>query len=575
MTLGARYLPAHINLETSDYCNRSCAYCPVQAERDSAPPRLMDEALFDRVIDELASWERPLTISLQWIDEPLANPRFLDMAERAVLRLPHARWVLQTNGDLLTADIAARMKPLFHAVVVNLYARSAARRVDKLDLDIVRALGPARVQHPGRLRRPKGAPAGEALFHFNHKYRTDHWIDWKDARRRDDDDWCSAVFEQVAIGWDGRVFACCRDNLKAHPIGDLRERSLASAYNSSSARALRRKMLAGQRAQIAMCRDCDKAFKRPFVVEGAGEGGLVPTGDGLPFGHYDYESARALARGLGHLELPGFLPRRYERVVGLTRALAAGIVGTLGSVLGDALHCVWVCGGRVMTRRRLALVDPSVFMPPTGTLEVGKKGHLREYGRDPMLSSDLDLKVFVDDDVKLDDVDAVELALGAALEDLGAPFPISGNPTPRVRLLPASRSATPREAFAAYNARRPETLRKGPLSLEYTQLLADRAGLVRGDPTADVRAQLREGGRPVALGELTLSPDDEARPDWSCFEAGPGAASGLSYHQLIGALQDFPGLDPADVALDARGRVTRGGLSVRAARAAGRSHIRV
>ena len=52
------YFPVHLNIETSDFCNRSCHYCPVQVARGSLkkqPARFLDLALYGQLLDELAA----------------------------------------------------------------------------------------------------------------------------------------------------------------------------------------------------------------------------------------------------------------------------------------------------------------------------------------------------------------------------------------------------------------------------------------------------------------------------------------------------------------------------------------
>src|SRR5688572_15127635 len=147
-----RYYPEHLNVETSDFCNRSCTFCPIQHARDKRDaPRTMDIALFEKLLRELQSAPHPLKISLQWIDEPLANPRFFEMAALGRKMLPHAQWLLQTNGDMLTNERADELSRLFDAVVVNLYTEPAARRVKSLGLDVARATNARSIQSPGRL----------------------------------------------------------------------------------------------------------------------------------------------------------------------------------------------------------------------------------------------------------------------------------------------------------------------------------------------------------------------------------------------------------------------------------------
>jgi hypothetical protein len=596
------YFPRHLNVETSDYCNRSCAWCPVQRDRGSGPARLLDLRLWTRLCEELrVATEQglELKISMQWVDEPLTNPKLLEYVDKGRELVPDAKWLLQTNGDFLDGEKLEALKSRFDAIAVNFYSDKAHDRFCDLELDYVPARGMGSLQSPGRLKAARGFEErrGEAVVHINEKYRGEDWVDWHDDERRAPDDACGRIWEQASIAWDGKVFTCCRDNLREHPVGDLAAESLFEAYNSPAARRLREHMEAGQRDRIDMCRTCDSAFAPRFDVPEpsvlavlaergrAAEVGLEGRdrellGERLPWGRYDYVTARNLARELGHVALPGVLPRRYEYIVGVTADVARGIRDVCLEVAGDALQGVVICGGRVMTRQHLARVDPSVFLYPVGPLRVGNKERLREFGTSPARSSDLDVKVLVDD-TKISAVDAERLApvLGDKLEGLGAPIPISGHLKPLVRLLRVPSSCDDaRSAYGHYNDHRAERLGKGPLSLEYSQVLYDRAApdeVMGDDATRDVRACLTRGEEDARRQFIELKAlDPSLASDWKApfSQLYKEQVSGLSFHQLVCALTDFPALEPSDVRVE-QGRVTQGGFSVRAALVAGRERI--
>ncbi len=628
------YFPTHLNIETSDSCNRSCSYCPVLRDRDSSPPRRLDLGVFERLLDELAEVPpviaEKLKISLQWIDEPLIDDGFWAYAEQARRRVPSAQWYLQSNGDFLTAERAERLSPLFDRIVVNFYAERAwqsfARRGVSVNDDGREDL----ILHPGRLRPPKqGARAGQALWHFNQKWHDDDWVQDYDEVQVSAEVACHQLWVQAAVGYDGQVYICCRDNLKSHPVGDLHEMSLLEAYNSPEAALHRRRMEAGRRDRITMCHTCPGAFHKTFpalsdeeaeplqrhrhkpgplnsidllgaraVVDDSLRHPPAPTRASLaivehpappsvtpatfdpsfmPWGLYDYWTARRLARRLGHVVLPGFLPLRYEVVVGLLPAQAQAMVDVVVEEVGDRLKGFWVCGSRVMTRTHLEQVDPSVFVP-FGTLEVGKKDRLRVLGADPRFSSDLDLKVLVDESL-VDEDGARRLGhvLGERLEELAPGLPVSGHLRPLIRAwrVPSS-CADARAAFAHYNAHRMSTMGKGPLSLEYTQLLFDpvapRSGL-SSDAVGPVRACLVEddGGAHVTVDAPIV---DEAFTRLETHgERLRASFAGLSGHQLIAVLEDFPELQPPGIVVE-DGKVRRGGLAVWAAAQAGRPSVR-
>lgn len=647
------YYPNHLNIETSDYCNRSCSYCPIQHKREKHPPRLLDMDVFASLLRELQAAPHPLKISLQWIDEPLANPQFFEYIALGRELLPEAHWLLQTNGDFLTAEKLAQLKPLFRGIAVNLYSEKAYDSLLKKELNYVPAKYPLRIQSPGRLVRAKGFDhrADEAIVHINEKFHDHDWVKEYDKVQRAYSLRCMRLWVQTAIGYDGSVYLCCRDNYKQHPVGNLKERSLLDCYNSPKARALREEMAQGRRDQIGMCKTCPGAFFNHFqpiteaqtntlvtqlkalgreaplsetqapgvwvsermasLAQSEGREEALPAsaeeamawveaGDEavmaswkqavqtdarlrqLPYASYNYETARRWAKALGHVILPGYLPYRYEVVVGLTPALMQALLAMIRHTLGQKLLGVWVCGSRVITRTRLFALDPSVFYDdPPGGLKIGKKDRLRVFGPHVQWSSDMDLKVLVDEtQLSVEDADTLGKEMGKMIEDWAPHIPLSGHVRPFLRLLrvPAT-CQDAREAFDHYNDKRMSLLSKGPLSLEYVQLLFDPVtpvDLLALDVTEAVRGEL------LPMEEAESWRDIEALTMEPSLAMLDGAVDllrrrhgALGVHQLLCALEDFPSHAPRGVVIDEEGRVLSGHEAVWAAKQAGHTKIPV
>jgi|GEM_PF-2146469 len=581
-----RYIPRHLNIETSDKCNRSCTYCPLQHARDNSPARLLDDGVFDRLLDELAALSQmpgpQLKVSLQWIDEPLVHDRFFDYAERAVAKVPGAMWLLQTNGDFLDDTKAKQLDSLFDAIAVNAYAESAHQRLERLDIDVDWASFKRRIQSPGRLRRSRSSPSsssssGRALWHINQKYHDDDWVQSYDEVQVAPDVPCMRLYVQAAVAFNGDVHICCRDNLKAHPVGNLNEMSLVDAYNSESAQQLRHHMEHGRRDRIAMCHQCPGDHVEVFASHVDDDVELPDDRSRLPFGRHAYTPLRTWAKQLGHAVLPGILPRRYEVVVGVTRAQLEAIVDDIKAAVGDALLGVFVCGSRVVNRSRLFELDPSVFagQGTAGTLPMpngvdDKKARVRVLGADPRVSSDLDLKVLVDeDDLDAAACKALEHSLGMAVERHAGELPVSGHVRPLLRLIRVPRQPAD-AAFHAYNAQRPQRLQKGPLSLEYVQRVYDP--VVGAVPTTEeamhsVAALLVDDGVLHDLSAVTLNIDDA--------EALRQTHAGVSAHQWECVLRDVPQKSPPGIVVDDGGRVVEGEVACWSARRAGRKQVHV
>lgn len=93
-----------IEIETHTYCNRVCWFCPnSKIDRRSTNHR-MNEALYLRILAELAEIDYDKIITYSRYNEPLADRGILNRIRQARIALPSATLLTHTNGDYLTAD---------------------------------------------------------------------------------------------------------------------------------------------------------------------------------------------------------------------------------------------------------------------------------------------------------------------------------------------------------------------------------------------------------------------------------------------------------------------------------------
>jgi len=94
--------PAVVRIETTNACNARCVICP---HKDmNRPIRQMDDALFDRILDECAA-ARCREIHLHNFGEPLLDKRLEHRIRRAKEK-GIAKVKIFSNGSLLTAERA-------------------------------------------------------------------------------------------------------------------------------------------------------------------------------------------------------------------------------------------------------------------------------------------------------------------------------------------------------------------------------------------------------------------------------------------------------------------------------------
>lgn len=71
---------------------------------------------------------------------------------------------------------------------------------------------------------------------------------------------CWRLWHDPVITWDGEVVPCCFDKDATHRMGNLKERSFASIWNSGPYRQFRTRLMKG-RSQIDICANCSEGTR--------------------------------------------------------------------------------------------------------------------------------------------------------------------------------------------------------------------------------------------------------------------------------------------------------------------------
>lgn len=95
-------LPAIVLIEVNTDCNRSCSYCSNHVF--PKPRQLMEEGVFQKVIDDLAEVDYRGRVALHQSSEPLLHPNLEGLMAYSDDKLPKAELAVYTNGDFLDRD---------------------------------------------------------------------------------------------------------------------------------------------------------------------------------------------------------------------------------------------------------------------------------------------------------------------------------------------------------------------------------------------------------------------------------------------------------------------------------------
>jgi hypothetical protein len=276
-TLHKQFLdhPHEVSLETLAVCNAACTFCPYPTlERQGT---MMPLPLIETLIMQMAEWPNAFYFSPFKVNEPLLDARLLTICRRMNLDVPKAMLRIFTNGSPLTPrkiDEIGDLRNLAH-VWISLNSH------DAVEYEKIMALPFARTAHnldalhkrvhkmefPHSVVLSKVTTTdGEVEKPFT-DYCTERWPLF-DVQLIKQDGWlgyvppasplvpatpCVRWFE-LSILATGIVSLCCMDGKGEFPIGDVRQHTLLTIYNSPHWRARREQMIS--RRAVHPCSTC-------------------------------------------------------------------------------------------------------------------------------------------------------------------------------------------------------------------------------------------------------------------------------------------------------------------------------
>ncbi|HWQ03075.1 MAG TPA: radical SAM protein, partial [Candidatus Nitrosotenuis sp.] len=99
-----------VEIENHSYCNRTCSFCPNAFIDRRSENILMADALFEKLLTDLASIGYSQSLIWSRYHEPMAHVSIFDRVARARKRLPGAYLVLVSNGDYLNRESLKKLE---------------------------------------------------------------------------------------------------------------------------------------------------------------------------------------------------------------------------------------------------------------------------------------------------------------------------------------------------------------------------------------------------------------------------------------------------------------------------------
>ena len=295
----ARYpFPRAIQLQTINACQASCVMCPYPVFKDAFQRGRMDEALFDKITDEIAGRTDVDTFIPMLQNEPFLDKRLLERVRRFKDRTGgRVKVELVTNGAFLSDDTVAQIRES-RLDVLDISLDALSREVYGkirigLDYDAVREgvdrvlradLGGTKVfvrlirlrENKDEVRafarywRARGGPV--FIYTANNRTGALDEIGARDALiSRAETPWyhragrrlfrayikhCPLPFASTNILHNGDMLMCVHDWGRKEVIGNVRESTIAELWTGPRMREIRRLVSQRRYDELPACKSC-------------------------------------------------------------------------------------------------------------------------------------------------------------------------------------------------------------------------------------------------------------------------------------------------------------------------------
>jgi len=235
---------SNITIETSNFCNRGCGFCPVGHDRK--PLVRMERALFDKILGELSDLNYCGDICMQWYSDPLADMRLVDWTRLARETCPESFIYFSSNGDFLDT---IRFRMLVDAGMNLVNVSQYGGRVEP-NVQATQEFVDRHPEYRDALR--VGIKGADVLVNARAGSIPGFAPD-QPLRER-----CIRPDEQIIVDASGDVPLCCNDYHGAYKIGSVRESTLLELWFHPRMYEARKALREGDRTKIAICRSCNE-----------------------------------------------------------------------------------------------------------------------------------------------------------------------------------------------------------------------------------------------------------------------------------------------------------------------------
>jgi MoaA/NifB/PqqE/SkfB family radical SAM enzyme len=276
--------PRTVQIQTRTGCNGGCIFCPYKDSVGVVPKGTMSDALFEKIVAEIAARGQTRRISPYLMNEPFLDAALVEKARYIRDRVPRGKVNVTSNGGKLTSGIVddiMRDNP-FHEVFLSVQGIEKQAYEDSMRGSLVFEETKRNVEYliEQRNRHRPGLKITVTMIKtalIDAEAAVRHWralgadskytvlenrggnVKGFDAinlgKKRVFRD-CTRLFKQAYILFNGDMILCCTDYFKTMVLGNVAESSIYEVWNGPRAVEVRRNFLRGDLRGNPLCGRC-------------------------------------------------------------------------------------------------------------------------------------------------------------------------------------------------------------------------------------------------------------------------------------------------------------------------------
>lgn len=294
-------MPVSISIEPTTSCNLRCPECPSGLRSFTRPTGMLDQSLYQNVIDQLHPTLSYLTFYFQ--GEPFLHPQFLKMVSYANLKNIYtatstnahylkdesARQTVESGLNRLIISIDGTTQETYESYRVGGSLEKVIEGTEnvlkwrkKLKNKNLHVVFQFLVVKPNEHQIPEVYKIADMLGVDQVVLKTAQIYDYKNGSdlipeqqkysryKLNGDgkyhiknkllDHCWKMWHSCVVTWDGKIVPCCFDKDAHFVLGDLSKNSFQEIWNGKQYNNFRRTLL-GSRSEIEICKNCTEGTR--------------------------------------------------------------------------------------------------------------------------------------------------------------------------------------------------------------------------------------------------------------------------------------------------------------------------